>query len=49
MRIGHEVDRDEKHSSLSAIIRQHCDPVVAVDVCLPVDVKPIWDLLLLYP
>lgn len=50
MRIGHKVDWDEIHPSLSAIIRQHCDPgVAAMDVCVPADVKPIWDLLLLYP
>lgn len=35
MRIGHKVDWDEIHSSLSAIIRQYCDPVVvAMDVCV---------------
>lgn len=35
MRTGHKVDGDEIHSSLSAIIRQHCDLVaVAMDVCV---------------
>lgn len=50
IKIGHKVDWDEIYPSFPGVIMQHCDPVfVAIDVCVPADVNPIWDLLLLYP